>query len=654
MFSLRILIPILFLVLALAQSALIAHFADATFREELVESVVDTLNSQMTRHQDTLQYLLRKRDYERAQQEISALGSDLTVTFAALFDDNQRILMSTALDQSGMSLAEGVAQLPKDDIPKIYDEYMSALSLMQGKSWVGSSDASLYAAYPVVFNNAPAGPRPTKTGIFFVAKDLASIRQGAKAEFVSRLHVVVGALFAAAVAVALLIHFVVSRRIRTLVDTTARFAKGDYEARAPIVGMDELTQLSYGFNRMAHDIAAQRRQVEEERELRQLLLDSTAEAIYGIDTNGRCTFANPACLRILGYDKIEQLIGRNMHNLTHYRYPDGRPYHEKDCNLLKAVLAGETSHSKDDVFFKRDGSAVPVEFWAHPIWQNNAVIGAVVTYFDISEAIALTAELDAYRNNLEQLVAKRTAELNASNRELESYSYSIAHDLRAPLRGITGFSQILLDEASPKLTEEHQDHLKRIIRAGKHMADLIKDILDLSRITRASIHRQNVNVTKLAEDVVEQLRPVYAAQKACVEIDPKLHGFADRNLLRMALENLIGNAFKFSGKSEQPCVKVGQLHGQDPVVFFVRDNGIGFDMQFAEKLFRPFERLHSDSNFEGTGVGLASVQRVIHRHGGEIWAEAMPDSGATFYFTLGSRRQGSTRFEKVELQRKVS
>lgn len=654
MFSLRILIPILFLVLALAQSALIAHFAEATFREELIESAVDTLSSQMTRHQDTLQYLLRKRDYERAQQEISALGSDVTVTFAALFDNNQRILMSTALDQSGMSLAERVAQLPKDDIPIVYDEYMSALNLMQGKSWVGTNDATLYAAYPIVFNNAPAELRPTKTGVFFVAKDFASIRQGAKAEFVSRLNVIVGALFAAAIAVALLIHFVVSRRIRILVDTTARFAKGDYEARAPIVGMDELTQLSYGFNRMAHDIAAQRRQVEEERELRQLLLDSTAEAIYGIDTNGRCTFANPACLRILGYDTIEQLIGRNMHNLTHYRYPDGRPYHEKDCEMLRAVLAGETSHSKDDVFFRRDGNAVPVEFWAHPIWQNDTVIGAVVTYFDISEAIALTAELDAYRNNLELLVAKRTAELNATNRELESYSYSIAHDLRAPLRGITGFSQILLNEASPKLTDEHKDHLNRIIRAGKHMADLIKDILDLSRITRASIHRQNVNVSKLAEDVVEQLRPVYEAQNARVEIEPKLHGYADQNLLRMALENLIGNAFKFSGTSTQPSVKIGQLHGHSPAIYFVRDNGIGFDMQFAEKLFRPFERLHSETKFEGTGIGLASVQRVIHRHGGEIWAEATPDSGATFYFTLESRSEDAKQTEKAFSQRKVS
>jgi signal transduction histidine kinase len=235
---------------------------------------------------------------------------------------------------------------------------------------------------------------------------------------------------------------------------------------------------------------------------------------------------------------------------------------------------------------------------------------------------------------LEQRVVDRTTQLQAANKELETFAYSVSHDLRAPLRSIDGFSQVLAEDFGEKLGPEGQSPLLRIRAATKRMGHLIDDLLTLSQVTRAEIRRERVNLSSLARRVAEEAqqrepqRPVtlIVAEDAVVEGDPRLLG--------LVLENLIGNAFKFTAKTSDPRIEFGVDRNGGRPVYFVRDNGAGFDMAYANKLFGPFQRLHAATEFQGTGIGLATVQRILHRHGGRVWAEGAVDGGATFYFTL--------------------
>ncbi|HZC19561.1 MAG TPA: CHASE domain-containing protein, partial [Rubrobacteraceae bacterium] len=229
-------------------------------------------------------------------------------------------------------------------------------------------------------------------------------------------------------------------------------------------------------------------------------------------------------------------------------------------------------------------------------------------------------------------------ELEATNRELEAFSYSVSHDLRAPLRSIDGFSQILLEDYADELDEDGQDYLGRVRAATQRMGRLIDDLLSLSRVTRGTMNRERVNLSALAEEVAEGLREARPERAVMFSAQKGLEVWGDPRLLRVALENLIGNAWKFTEKEPEAQIEFGvdeelSRRGRIPV-YYVRDNGAGFEMAYADKLFGAFQRLHGPEEFEGTGIGLATVQRVVRRHGGRIWAEGEVGRGATFYFTL--------------------
>ncbi|MGB7542146.1 MAG: ATP-binding protein, partial [Burkholderiales bacterium] len=219
-------------------------------------------------------------------------------------------------------------------------------------------------------------------------------------------------------------------------------------------------------------------------------------------------------------------------------------------------------------------------------------------------------------------------------KELEAFSYSVSHDLRAPLRHIDGFGQILLEDYAGKLDDEGRRHLQRVREASQRMAQLIDDLLNLSGITRAEMRRETVDLSRMAEMAAEALRKTDPQRAAEIVIEKGLTAEADERLLRVALDNLLGNAWKYAGKRPRARIEVGRTDRDGKTAYFVRDNGAGFDMAYAHKLFGAFQRLHSVSEFPGTGIGLATVQRIIHRHGGQIWAESAVDKGATFYFTL--------------------
>ncbi len=237
-------------------------------------------------------------------------------------------------------------------------------------------------------------------------------------------------------------------------------------------------------------------------------------------------------------------------------------------------------------------------------------------------------------NQSEEALKWANEELSAANKELESFSYSVSHDLRAPLRGIDGFSQALMEDYSDRLDEKGRSYLQRVRSAVQRMALLIDDLLRLSRVTRIEVRRKKVDLSAMAQSIADELQVIQPERQAAFIIAPGLTANGDVQLLRILMENLLGNAWKFTAHNPKARIEFGVTRDDDKEVFFVRDDGAGFDMTYANKLFGVFQRLHSQEEFPGTGVGLATVQRIAHRHGGRVWAEGKVEEGATFYFML--------------------
>ncbi len=247
--------------------------------------------------------------------------------------------------------------------------------------------------------------------------------------------------------------------------------------------------------------------------------------------------------------------------------------------------------------------------------------------------LGISEDITEHRNAAKALrEAKDAAE--AANAELEAFSYSVAHDLRAPLRSIDGFGQALEEDFADRLDAEGKLHLQRVRGSAKQMGQLIDGLLGLSRVSRGDVARERLNLTRMAEQAVARLRETHPERPVEVRIEPDLAAEGDPRLIGAVLDNLLGNAWKFTSKRDSARIEVGQRIEDSRPVFFVRDNGAGFDQAFAGKLFGAFQRLHGATEFEGTGIGLATVERIVRRHGGRVWAEGTVGQGATFYFTL--------------------
>ncbi len=254
---------------------------------------------------------------------------------------------------------------------------------------------------------------------------------------------------------------------------------------------------------------------------------------------------------------------------------------------------------------------------------------------EIAERRKAEEEVKTLNQDLERRVSDRTAQLEVANKELESFAYAVSHDLRSPLRSMEGFSSILAERYGQVLDEKGLDYLSRIRESTRRMGQLIEDLLGLSRVTRSPLVRKDIDLSELARDIASEVLEAREGPIPAVDIEPGMRAFADPALMQILLHNLLDNAIKYSSKTESPRVEVGSLERGKERVFFVKDNGVGFDMAYADMLFTPFQRLHAMKEFSGTGIGLVTVQRIVTRHGGRIWPEAKPDSGACFFFTLG-------------------
>jgi PAS domain S-box-containing protein len=296
--------------------------------------------------------------------------------------------------------------------------------------------------------------------------------------------------------------------------------------------------------------------------------------------------------------------------------------------LRGSAVIGVLDVFADDVDFFDDEMTRLLELLAHDVSYALDTLSAEAKRERAERALR---QLNA---TLEERVRQRTRQLEAANRELEAFSYSVSHDLRAPLRAVGGFTDLVVENAGERLDDESRSHLARVKAAAARMAELINDLLDLSRVARAELNRRDTSLSTIASDIVAELAESGPPRRVDVRIASGLTAHADPGLARVLLANLIGNAWKFTGRRDDAIIEVGTATLDGTAAFFVRDNGAGFDVAHADKLFAPFQRLHSEREFSGTGIGLALAQRVVHRHGGRIWADAAPQKGATFFFTL--------------------
>jgi PAS domain S-box-containing protein len=371
---------------------------------------------------------------------------------------------------------------------------------------------------------------------------------------------------------------------------------------------------------MSRRLKAEEALREGEERFRLLVSGVKDYAILMLDAEGRLASWNAGAERIKGY-RADEILGKHFSVF----YPPEDVEHGKPQFELK--VAEEQGRVEDEGWrVRKDGS----RFWA------NVVITALRDDKAGLRGFAKVTRDMTERRRAEEEMETRNAQLEAANKELQAFSYSVSHDLRAPLRTIDGFSLAILEDYENKLDAEGKTYLQRIRAATVRMGQLIDGLLNLARISRAGMVRENVDLSPLAREIAAELLASQPQRQANIVIPPKLPVKGDRLLLRVVLENLLSNAWKFTSGRPITRIELGIEPNGREIIHFVRDNGAGFDMQHANKLFGAFQRLHRESEFPGTGVGLATTQRIIHRHGGRIWAEAALGEGATFYFVLGN------------------
>ncbi len=357
------------------------------------------------------------------------------------------------------------------------------------------------------------------------------------------------------------------------------------------------------------------------------VIETASDGIVLAEPGGRLREANPRFQAISGYSEAE-LVRMHAWEL----------HPESETAGIKADfgdIRSQRSVHTERPLIRKDGEVMQVEIHATLLQLEDQEL-LLGVFRDITERKQAEQELQRYRHHLEQVVAKRTEELTLVNRELEAFSYSVSHDLRAPLRAINGFGEALREDCGSQLDDTAKDYLKRIRSSTERMSKLIDDLLKLSRTMRARPKQERVELTAMASEIIQELAATSPERRYQFVVAPDLVAEGDATLLHSVLANLLGNAWKFSHEQETTIIEFGVEEQGDERAFFVRDNGIGFDPRYVRNLFQPFQRLHRHCEYEGSGIGLATVQRIIHRHGGRIWAESLPDRGATFWFTLGS------------------
>jgi len=414
------------------------------------------------------------------------------------------------------------------------------------------------------------------------------------------------------------------REIRSSQDLTMRVENNKGLRR------DELGELYNSFNALLNELEKSRQELDASKSITDTILEMVGSAIITVDENQRIILFNRRAQEVFGYMRGE-VLGEKLDILI----PDA--YQVKHRQYVKAFEDGITKMSSTrgvDIFaLHKTGRQFPIDASISKMVLNNRPI-YTVALDDITWRVEAKKKQKQNQEELEIVVSKRTHELEMSNRELEKYSYTIAHDLRAPLRAITSFSQIVLEDAGNKLDGDQRSSLERVVAAGKRMSVLIEHILSLSRLSRKEPRCVNLELNEKINNIITGLNAINPGRKVNWIVQEHLIANVDPDLIEIVFLNLLDNAWKFSLGNDDAEIEIGMVQSEDEDVFFVKDNGVGFDMAYEDKLFREFQKLHTSKDIQGEGIGLASVERIVQRHGGRIWAESSLNQGAAFYFTL--------------------
>ncbi len=418
----------------------------------------------------------------------------------------------------------------------------------------------------------------------------------------------------------------------------AREISARKQAEAQLAGQAE--ELS----RQDEELARSRRALESQTLMLQSVLDSMTEGLAATDEQGKFVLWNTAAEKILGMGAANLPSPKWAEHYGLFLNDTVTPFPSEQIPLVRAIR-GEVSTTEMFVRNPKLAEGVWIEVCAGPLKDKSGVVrGGVAAFRDVSRSKAVEREIRQLNDELEIRVMERTAQLEAANQELEAFSYSVSHDLRAPLRHISGFSQMLVEEFGPTLDPGAQHYLDRIQAGTQKMGVLVDELLNLARVGRHALNRQATELNELVAEVMAMLQPESAGRQVEWVISDLSAVECDPVLVKQVFQNLLANALKFTRIRTHAVIEVSHqndTNGQP--VFMVRDNGVGFSMKYVDKLFGVFQRLHSAEQFEGTGIGLATVQRIVQKHGGQVWAEGEPDKGAAFYFTLGVGKQANSK-----------
>jgi len=526
------------------------------------------------------------------------------------------------------NLIEGLLQLPSIEYLEVFEEskMIASVGIKQSKNFIERE-------YPLeyLYNN-----QPRLIGHLLVQASLVAIYRSLMNKAI--VIIVSNAIktFLVTGLLLYLIYYLVTRHLQKL---------ALYASRLNLTNLNESLQLDRKSNHKRDEldvvvdaINLMRSNLQESIEVlresaqRYRTLIETTTAIpweYSLESN-RFTYVGPQAVGLLGFPQEywEQPNFREKHI-----HPDDR--HDAIAafnDIIHNTKEGEIEYRFADV----DGRYVDIREHIKVIVVGGEEKSVSGFMFDITKKNSEQKELTEYRNNLENLVKQRTQELEMINKELEAFCYSVSHDLRAPLRAIFGFSQALQEDFSNKLNDIGVNYLERVQKASLRMGFIIDDLLRLSRITRAQLQIESVDLAQIAKTALAQLELIYEGEPPRLIIDESIPARGDRGLLSVVLENLISNSWKYANPEVAPQITIGCKQIDQENVYYVTDNGLGFDMRYYEKLFAAFQRLHNNEKLEGSGIGLATVQRIIQRHGGRIWAESTLNAGSTFYFTLNA------------------
>lgn len=609
-----------------------------------------------------LQGVVKTRDFAIGSYEAGDGAGKSSLLFGyPIFDEKGKLIrvVYAALKLAAMNSAAAKSELPQGGVIHVFDRAGHVVACYpDSEKWLGKTftdsplmaaiqgskqgtaelpgldNVSRFYAYSPILNSR-------NTGLFVSVGIPTSLAFRETNQILFRNLAILGVVALLAFSASQIYASVqILRPIKALVGATERLTEGDLAARTGILeGGGELNQLARAFDRMAESVQRQRSEIESSKralhdseERVRLVLDTALDAVITIDEQGAVTSWNKEAEKLFGWTR-EEILGKTLADTI---IPTRlRKAHEHGLKHFLATREGAVLNRRIEVCgLRRDGREFPIELAITPIqFGERFVFSAFVR--DITERKKAEEEIRTLNATLEQRVVERTKQLEAANRELEAFSYSVSHDLRTPLRHVDYFVDLLKKDTASTLSENGQRCITTISSKAKHMGTLIDALLEFSRMSRVELCRNRENMNELVAEVIREMGRDTQNRNIQWKIESLPEAWADRATLKQVWENLISNAVKYTRGRERAEVEIRcRKNETGELEFSVRDNGAGFNMNNAERLFGVFQRLHTSKEFEGTGIGLANVQRIIARHGGRTWAESKVNEGAVFYFTL--------------------